>query len=244
MANEHSKAAAGKDRAEPVRLSDLPAFATGGRRRCYVDPRDANRCIKVARTEEWLVAKLGGPTWLPKRWRRAYDNNADELKELGRLQRKLGDASMARHFPRVYGMVDTDLGPGLVLDLVRDADGRISRSLREHLAEGGRLEDFRAAYDEFGRFLIEHKIVTRDLLDHNLTVRREAAGGLRFFLIDGFGDSAALPVAALLPGGTRRRIDKKLRRSWGRFEALAEKLADPERAATAFKWRNGFLHHR
>jgi hypothetical protein len=232
------------DPAAPLRLADLKPFGVGGRRRCFVHPDRPDRCVKVARRDgsTMLQAKPGLATWL--RFGRVYDNNADELKELSKLQRKLGEDRMMRHFPRLHGMAPTDLGPGLVTDLVRDADGRISQTLRELLVEGRDLREFRAAYDSFGRFLIEHGIVTRDLLDHNLVVRQGADGARTFFLIDGFGDSAWFSPGRVLPAYTRRRIEAKLAKAWARFERLAADLADPERAKSVIKWRIGFLKHR
>ncbi len=244
MANHESNSTDEKVEARPLRLAELEPFGVGGRRRCFVHPEYPGRCVKVLRTDPHRVVRLGKSAWWPAAWRRKYDNNADELRQLSRLRRKLGEELMARHFPRVYGMAPTDLGPGLVLDLVRNADGQISLSLREELANGTKLAEIRAAFNEFGRFLVAHGIVTRELLDHNLAVRRDADGGCVFFLIDGFGDSAWLPLGRLVPGHNRRRIQKKLTKAWARFEKLEANLADPEKAKTAIKWRVGFLRHR
>lgn len=228
----------------PLRLAGLQPFGVGGRRRCYVHPDFPERCVKVARTDGSSVLQANGRRFWPMRFRRVYDNNADELKELGALQRNLGAERMGRHFPRVYGVVPTDLGPGLVLDLIRDADGRIARSVREQLANGALPTEFRAAFDEFGRFLMEHRIITRELLDHNLVARRGPAGEVTLHLVDGFGDAAWFFPGGLLPALARRRIAAKLLKGWVRIERTAADLADPERAAKVLRWRLGMLRHR
>ncbi|MCU0793396.1 MAG: PhoP regulatory network YrbL family protein [Opitutaceae bacterium] len=229
---------------EPLRLAGLAPFGVGGRRRCFVHPDFPGRCVKVARADGTTMLQPKKSGWRPAWTQRVYDNNADELNELGKLRRMLGDETMARHFPRLYGMVATDLGPGLVMDLVRDADGRISQTLREQLSEGNELGKYREAYDEFGRFLLGHGIVTRDLLDHNLAVRRGEGGEFRFYLIDGFGDAAWFAPGRWIPAIDRRRIRKKITRGWARFERVAAEMADPEQAKAALRWKLGMLRHR
>lgn len=225
-----------------VTLRDQTPFAIGGRRLCFVDPRDPSRCIKVNRDDDARFGRLDKKGRLiPARFRRAIDDNRQERRSLTRLRKRLGDRYA--HFPRCHGQCDTDLGPGLVIDLLRDADGRIARSIRQALCEGVPLADLRPAFDRFGEYLLRHNIVTRALLDHNLVAQREPNGAWSIFLVDGYGDPAFVPVASLLRPVGQKRIRRRLDDAWRRFEELER--SNPSRSDwDASRWSQGFLTHR
>jgi len=230
---------------EPLRLSAERPFATGGRRLCFVHPLDPARCVKVLRTDDARFVKTGR-TLVPAALRREYDNNEDERRALAALERRLSSADY-RHLPRCYGYEPTDLGRGLVLDLVRDepadeAPGPIARSVRQVLAEGVPLEDLRAAYDAMGEHFIRCGVTTRAILDHNLAAQRRGAGW-NLVLIDGFGERAWIPIRSMIPAVRRRSAQRRVERGWRRLEATAREVragADWDRS----RWGQGFLEHR
>lgn len=228
--------------ATPLLLRHLEPFGVGGRRSCYVHPHDPEKCVKVLRTDERRTVRHK-KTIIPAHWRRAYDNNAHERRVLEELERRIGPA-MGRHLPRSYGMVETDLGPGFVLDLVRDHDGRISRSLRELLTTGHPLDTLRPSFDEFGRFLSDHLVLTRKLLDHNLVVSMQPDGPGRMVLIDGLGDPAFIPFSSWIPPLGRAKIARRLEEAWRRFQAFAESGGVSEEVRRNSTWDQGFLRHR
>lgn len=202
----------------PLPLRGVTPFAFGGRRVCYEHPRDPGLCVKINRTDAGRTRRTKAGLLLPAAWRREYDNNADELRQLARLFRRIGPDA-ARHLPRCYGMVETDLGPGLVTDLVRDADGRVARNLLELILEGHGPEAFRDAFEEFGRFLTSHAVLTRSLLDHNVSAARREDGTWRLVLIDGFGDRGWLPLAEWVRPLGVRKVRRRLDEAWTRYEA-------------------------
>ncbi|NLL84093.1 MAG: hypothetical protein GX230_07625 [Lentisphaerae bacterium] len=199
-----------------INLDDVQPFGMGGRRLCFVHPENPSRCIKVLRTDEnrvirWRKSKI------PAKWRRAYDNNAHEKKELERLYRKLGD-EMSRHFPRSYGMITTSIGPGLELDLMRDDDGLISKDIRSLLLAGYPLAQLRDVFNQFGEFLLRHRILTRNLLDHNLVVSMRDGKPYRIYMIDGMGDPAWLPLARWIPALGTEKVKRRMKTAWTRFQ--------------------------
>jgi hypothetical protein len=224
-----------------LRLSDRAPFATGGRRLCFVHPREPSKCVKVLRRDEGRFVKTGR-TLVPAALRREYDNNEDERRALAALWRRLGEREY-RHLPRCYGYEATDLGRGLVLDLVRDADGRISRSVREALSEGATLEELRPAYEEMASRFIGRGVATRAILEHNLAAQRHADGRFFLVLIDGFGDPAWIPMRSLVPALRRATARKRAARGWERIEAIAEEIRRGAEWDTS-RWGQGFLHHR
>ena len=215
-------------------LSSQQPFATGGRRVCYVHPDRPDRCVKVLRQDRPTSARLSNNSWVPARWRRAYDNNADEQGTLEALQRRLGCEVTARHLPVCHGICETDLGPGLELDLIRDFDGGeagevgpIARDLRYYARSSAPVGQFRPAFDEFGAWLLEHRVLTRMLHDHNLVAQKQADGGWRLVLIDGIGDRAWIPVRRWIKTAARRSVQQRLLTGWSRIEERFGAAAHP-----------------
>jgi hypothetical protein len=229
---------------DKIHLGECIPFGVGGRRVCYVHPGDASKCIKILRQDSGKTVRLdhkGG--WIPNAWRRSYDNNAHEKQKLLEIYRAIGP-SMAQHLPICHGQVDTDLGKGLVLDLIRDQDGGISRSLREWITLGIDLVPLKPFFQIFGNFLVENSILTRQILDHNLALQRTSASTWNFFLIDGIGDSSWLPLARWIPALGRARIKRKVAAAWPRFEALASEGGVSEEMRRNSTWGQGILQHR
>ena len=227
---------------EPLALKGSEPFGVGGRRACYVHPLDPAKCVKVLRTDDRRTVRHK-KTIIPAHWRREYDNNAHEKRVLEDIGKRIGPA-MGAHLPRSYGMVPTDLGPGFVLDLVRDHDGRISRSLRELITTGYPLGKLRPSFEEFGRFLSDHLILTRKLLDHNLVVSMQPDGPGAIYLIDGLGDPAFIPFSRWIPALGRAKIARRVDEAWRRFEAFAETGGVSEELRRTSSWDQGFLRHR
>lgn len=226
---------------DPVALNSHQPFGVGGRRLCYVDPRDPNRCIKVLRHDDQRTVRTRA-NLIPKRFRREYDNNSHERKELSRLFRRIGDAAR-ECLPKCHGVVPTDLGPGLVLDLIRDQAGPISRSLRELVSTGHDPKEFRPAFEHFSRFMLDHAVLTRAILDHNLAAQNLGEGTWRLYLIDGFGDPAWLPFSRLSTRLAQKKIRRRLDQFWPKLERLANHPVT-DKLIEESSWGQGFLNHR
>ena len=225
-------------------LKHLEPFGVGGRRMCFVHPDDPKKCVKVLRTDDrrTIRVKQKGLS-LPAAWRRDYDNNAHEKLILENLEKRIG-LVMAEHLPRCYGTQPTDLGAGLVLDLIRDEDGAISRSLRELITMGYDISKLRPSFEAFGRFLSAHLILTRSLLDHNLVVSMRSDGPGSIYMIDGLGDPAWLPLARWIPALGRAKIARRMDDAWDRFEKFAAKGGVSAELRSNSTWDQGILRHR
>lgn len=137
-----SAAEANSQSGKPLQLKQLTPFGVGGRRLCYVHPESPQLCVKVLRRDpERTIRIRKSKSWTPNHLRREYDNNQDERHSLEHLQRRIG-SSMRSHFPWCHGEVEPELDPGLVFDMIRDCDGKMFYSLREHMTRGIQLEQF------------------------------------------------------------------------------------------------------
>lgn len=207
-------------------LSSEQAFAQGGNRLCFVDPRDSSHAIKVRRpdfTLEDLRRKKGFPkTLLPLSH---FDDNREEFEVISALQARHGEA-VFRVISRCYGFVETDLGPGLVLELVRDGDGRISQSLKAQIWHQGYTPDCQRAVARFCEQWRALQIPSRDLLLHNLLVQKDASGHIqRIVAIDGLGSPNIIPFHWLPARLRSAKVERKLANLHDRIGQLLDKKA-------------------
>jgi hypothetical protein len=150
------------------------------------------------------------------RRREQFDENLGELKALEKIARKKGDR-MQRHLPMVYGFIQTDLGEGLVADMITDADGSPSMTLKGHLWEHGYTEACKVALEEFWRFLISEKILVRDPDPHNILLQKNGSGNLTAYLVDGFGRSEFFPLVEWFSKLAERKLRKREARMYMRI---------------------------
>jgi len=195
-----------------LELADREPFAIGGRRACYVHPHDQDRCIKVI-LEHMRPAQLRrSHAW----WKRLhhegyYDENIQDLKIYRYLSLRHG-AAIHQHLPRVFGLVETDLGVGLDVELIRDADGRISLSGKGYIIEQGLTGAFREPMQALEAFLLRYRIQFRDPFPHNLSVQIGKDDTLRLFIVDGLARKSRIPFDRLPRVFAERRIHKKMQR--------------------------------
>ncbi|RLU01361.1 YrbL family protein [Ketobacter sp.] len=206
-------------------LSTCQPFAKGGNRLCFVHPEDPARCIKVRRPD-FTLEDLRRAKGFPKNLRplASFDDNQEEHRVMQALHRRYGEV-LYQHVSHCYGFVDTDLGPGLVSELVRNDNGRIAYSLKQQLAETGLSDDLNTAIDTFCAFWEWHCIPSRQLLTHNVVVQCDANDrASRLVMIDGLGDSTLIPGHWLPLSWQRKRYRQKTRQFHQRIDTFLTEL--------------------
>ncbi len=207
--------------------SEAAAFARGGNRLCFVDPRDAGRCIKVLRPDRSPAIKRGESAF-PKNLKplASFDDNREEARVYAAIQRSVGEPAFEL-IPRLYGWVDTDFGEGLCQQLLRDDDGRIAVSLKQYLWERGRDGALEAPLAAFGRDWAAAGMPSRKLLTHNMVVQCANQEPLRIWVIDGLGWPDLLPLARLVPALARRRASRRVNALEASIQEQLDKRGDP-----------------
>ena len=137
---------------DPLVLSGKGPFAKGGKRHCYVHPANSSLCVKVA-------ARADG--------RDCHAQQRLDLEDYA-LLKKRGRESVFERIPQIAGVVDTDLGAGIVMQIYRDANGRISRKLAEVVRERGLTPSLIQAIDELKEWQRKQRLLTRDTGPHNV----------------------------------------------------------------------------
>ncbi len=149
--------------APPLDLDRALWIGSGWKRDCYLHPDEPGLCIKVARD------KPGGARRLRERlssWARAENTGDAHNRREWQAYGTFG-AQLAPFVPCYHGFIATSRGPGLVVELVRDAHGSPSAPLRDWLHDGTQ-ERGAALLDQFRIFF--DMLATRDLwlMDLNL----------------------------------------------------------------------------
>jgi len=182
---------------QPIIQLTSPPIGQGRERTCYLHPEDDSRLIKIT---------TGGDDVQTRR----------EIDFYTRL-RSRNDFPYT-HIPEYHGLVQTSLGTGVVVDLVRDFDGEISRSMHWYLSEGTPLHDFEPMLEELKHYLLEHRVIfNHDLVPGNLLLQKYVADASRLVVIDGLGDVVSIAWLNRFPSHVRSKINRRWERLLTRF---------------------------
>lgn len=194
-----------------LELRNLKPFGRGGNRLCFVHPQHSDRCIKVRRPD-FTLEQLRRSKGFPKSLRplSSFDDNAEEYRTI-QLFERLHGKKIYRHLSRYYGFEETDLGPGLTSELIRDANGKISYSLKQYILEQGLTDSAKNAINELCDFWEANAIPSRALLLHNVVVQQDDQGqATRLVVIDGLGSPNLIPAHWLPKAVQKSKTRKKL----------------------------------
>lgn len=223
-----------------ISLSNLKPFAKGGNRLCFEHPDDKTKVIKVRRpdfTLQDLRKKKGFPKSLKPL--STFDDNKEEFTVLKRYEKTYGDLIFT-HVCRCYGFEETDLGKGLVLELVRDGNGLISYNIKQYLYEVGPTNSFLAALEEFCSFWQQTAPASRNLLAHNILVQQDSNQQVkRLVVIDGLGNPGVLPTSLLSKRYRQKKAQKKLEYLRASINSYIDRVEKGEKPSDI-----GILFHR
>lgn len=205
-----------KANAERVNLDNLTPFAHGANRYCYQHPDNPNRCLKVIRQEN-IEARFRRQSPVKRLLGSArLNDNVQELKAhaqpaIRQLLRVSKESIVWSHLPRFCGRVETTLGSANESELIRCADGSVAPTL-ESLIRGNKVTpELQEAISRFEAWLADTRILTRNLLPHNLVVT-DRSGQSELFLVDGLGAPTIPQALAGVPGWSERYITRKIAR--------------------------------
>jgi hypothetical protein len=205
---------------ETLQLSQLTPIAQGRMRLVYVHPKNPGLLIKVIRPDVIEQRWGRGAAWYKKRRRYGqYISYVREIEEYVATYAKYGGS--LPFLQKIVGFEETDLGLGLVMEAVRDANGNLAPTLAHLLYNKG----FTVAAQESLEVLIEqlmtHDLNIADLNPGNMVYINDARGTY-FVLIDGLGVSTILPLKLISHRWNRRsklsrveRLRSKIRRAQG-----------------------------
>lgn len=179
-------------------MVELPKemIGKGNERACYQDPHDENKVIKVSYDREKGRSKQS-------------DIEIKYYKQL--IRRK--NMSWA-HLPNYYGEVETNLGKGFIVDLVKDFDGSVSKSLKYYIDRDG-VDIYKEELEVYKQYFLDYLVVFNyGMMPKNILRRRTDENKAELVLIDGLGDVSFFTFPSKIPHFAR----KKILRRWAKFE--------------------------
>jgi len=192
-----------------LRLSSQEPLAKGGHRDVYAYPGQPELLIKVTRPRtrrnrsfsKRLVRRLMPDT----AFRNALKEIECEMKAALKSGRDIAQLPLARSF----GVVQTDVGPGIVVERIQSEDRSLASHLLSMCRENGLSEETLSDLNSFVEKLFEYQIVGRDIHEKNIVY------GLRgqeymFLLIDGYGERNLIPLRTLSRWLNDRSLNKQM----------------------------------
>ena len=174
----------------------------GRERACYIHPEDPRLAIKMPMGE-------------------VSDQTQRDLKFYRKLKKR--GIKGIPHVPDFHGLCDTNLGRGIVVDLIRNYDGEISRPLNWYLAQGVPIEEFGELLDELKQSFLQNLIIfNHDMTIGNLLFQRSSRSSAQLVAIDGLGDVVAIDWFDYFPFMVRRKINRRWKRFMERICRTAE----------------------
>jgi hypothetical protein len=168
-------------------------IGTGRERACYIHPEDPRLAIKMP---------MGTVS----------DQTLRDLKFYRKLKKR--GIKGIPHVPDFHGLCETNLGRGIVVDLIRNYDGEISRPLNWYLAQGVPIEEFEQCLEELKQSFLQNLIIfNHDMTIGNLLFQKPSSRTAQLVAIDGLGDVVAIDWFDYFPFLVRRKINRR----WKRF---------------------------
>ncbi|MDT0498462.1 YrbL family protein [Algiphilus sp. W345] len=190
-------------------LAHHKPIAQGLNRCVYAHPHDPGQLIKVLRPDraQWYDEKRF--RWYQRRRRyRGCSGFLQEIRE--HLAVYAAERGISPHLENIVGMTDTDLGFGLIVEALRGRNGGYAPPLSKVVRSGDFDASAQAALDQFLAWLLQSPIVVTDLTWGNLLYAVGDNHTQRFVLIDGFGESVALPLRTFSDSINRRSKIKRI----------------------------------
>ena len=101
-----------------------------------------------------------------------------------------------------------------IVDLIRDYDGEISKSLKWYLQNDYPVSEFEPYLHNLRNYLLDNLvIINHDLIPGNILFQKVSAKKARLVMIDGFGDVIAIQWFNVFAFHVRGKIHRR----WGRF---------------------------
>jgi hypothetical protein len=152
-----------------IQLSDHNPFASGEERDVYLHPQDNGKCIKISNVTPSEDFKPGNLRdwlfWVTRSRNTGYFdiNYTDDLFCQQLSQRN--DPEVFKHLPKCYGLVETDLGKGLVCELIQNEDGTSCITMKQYIKKHGAISDKKIirAIDDFLNWLVVKNIFLREM---------------------------------------------------------------------------------
>ena len=199
-----------------INLEGVRPFAEGGNRFCYIHPDNKNLCLKISKPEVVKKMRSNAPWYKKLRSEQSFDDNFREENAYQQRAIKKNPKKIWRHLARWHEFVETSKGLASCTELITNND-EVALNLEEYLFSKGRTSEINIALKEFEMFLKETKLLTKNIIPHNLAVK-ENDSGLTLKIIDGLGCMSFIPLPEISNAFAKRYIKRRIELMYSRIE--------------------------
>ena len=199
-----------------ISLEEVKPFAEGGNRVCYIHPDNKNLCLKISKSEVVKKMRLNAPWYKKLRSEKSFDDNYREERAYQQRAIKKNPQKIWKHLAKWYEFVETSKGLASCTELITNND-KIALNLEEYLFSKGRTKEIDKALKEFEIFLKETKLLTKNIMPHNLAVKEDDYG-LTLKIIDGLGSMSFIPLPEISNALANRYIKRRIELMYSRIE--------------------------
>jgi|TARA_Y100000996_G_scaffold388957_1_gene348964 hypothetical protein len=199
-----------------INLDGIQSFAEGGNRKCYINPTNPKRCLKVLH-ENLLENLKKNSVWYKRLGNiESLDDNLREEKAY--KQKAISspiNSSIWDHLAKWYGMVETSLGPASETELIIN-EGEIAETLEAYLFREGLTPEIKSALSNFENWLREHLVLTKNIIPHNIVIKKDN-GLLILKIIDGLGSKSFVPLPEYSKFFAKTYVERRIKLMWSRI---------------------------
>ena len=199
-----------------ISLEEVKPFAEGGNRVCYIHPDNKNLCLKISKSEVVKKMRSNAPWYKKLRSEKSFDDNYREERAYQQRAIKKNPQKIWKHLAKWYEFVETSKGLASCTELITNND-KIALNLEEYLFSKGRTKEIDKALKEFEIFLKETKLLTKNIIPHNLAVKEDDYG-LTLKIIDGLGSMSFIPLSEISNTLANRYIKRRIELMYSRIE--------------------------
>ncbi len=199
-----------------ISLEEVKPFAEGGNRVCYIHPNNKSMCLKISKPEVVKKMRSNAPWYKKLRSEKSFDDNYREESAYHQRAIKENPQKIWRHLAKWYEFVETSKGLASCTELITNND-KVALNLEEYLFSKGRTSEIDKALKEFEIFLKETKLLTKNIIPHNLAVK-ENDSELTLKIIDGLGCMSFIPLPEISNTFADRYIKRRIELMYSRIE--------------------------
>ncbi|MCW2302379.1 hypothetical protein M2324_000763 [Rhodovulum sulfidophilum] len=179
---------------KPLVLRDKPLVARGNKRALFFIDGYPDVVVKVVLPRE-DGTNMAGSKRLLRRFLPSTNYRFLFREYKCYLAAKLAQAGQSGALPiiELRGLVQTDLGPGMIEELIKDGEGNPGTSLRQMIQRKVFQEHHLELLNDFVRRIFAWRVRANDLNPSNILFGQRA-GISQFVLVDGLGDSHLIPL--------------------------------------------------
>ncbi|MFG1497409.1 YrbL family protein [Saccharospirillum sp. HFRX-1] len=179
----------------PLSLKSGPPLLSSKTRWVYEHPHDSSLLVKVHIPRGPGAQQSGIQAWFAaaKDYFLYSSGMVRELRHFVESRYRDQGLACSRICP-IHGVVETDLGLGLLVSAARSADGSLAPTLQtlmdNRLLTASQVADLRALLDS----MVDSTLTFADMNYENLVLEHAGDDSERFVIIDGLGDRTWIPT--------------------------------------------------